>query len=155
MEDYKDKIDKKIEERQKILNAIKQVESSGGIDTDHKEMTSGIHAGESAIGSYGLMPNTIRELANRYNLQDYKNQPDQTIQQAILPGSEEEQRMAATLLAHIMSKPGTTTEKAAYKWNMGHNIPPQNINNQELKNSPYVKKFDRVLKKLNKTDSST
>lgn len=46
--------------RNKMLNTISQVESSGGKDTSHKAV-GGLHHGESAYGKYAIMPNTIRE----------------------------------------------------------------------------------------------
>lgn len=47
-------------DRGHMLRTIAQVESSGGIDTDHVEL-GGMHAGERAFGKYGLTPVVIRE----------------------------------------------------------------------------------------------
>ncbi len=48
--------------KQRILSSIMDVESSGGKNTNHKALPkAGIHQGEKAYGSYGLMPLTIRE----------------------------------------------------------------------------------------------
>ncbi len=44
----------------KMLNTIATVESQNGKYENHKPL-GGIHAGESAIGKYGLTPNIIRE----------------------------------------------------------------------------------------------
>jgi len=44
----------------KMLSSIAQVESSKGKNTQYPAV-GGIHHGESAVGKYGLMPNTIRE----------------------------------------------------------------------------------------------
>lgn len=44
----------------KMLNSIAQVESSKGKNRNYPSV-GGIHHGESAVGRYGLMPNTIRE----------------------------------------------------------------------------------------------
>lgn len=48
--------------KQRILESIMQVESSGGRNTKHKAMPKeSLHQGEAAYGSYGLMPLIIRE----------------------------------------------------------------------------------------------
>lgn len=46
----------------KVLNAIKQVESRNCQDTKHKVMKKGIHKGQAAIGCYGLMPKTVKQV---------------------------------------------------------------------------------------------
>lgn len=45
-----------------FLLAISSVESNNGQNIQHKIMTSGIHQGDTAIGRFGLMPNTIKLL---------------------------------------------------------------------------------------------
>jgi hypothetical protein len=47
------------------LKAIARVESSGGKDTEHADL-SGIHAGEKAYGKYGLTPVIIRETVSKH-----------------------------------------------------------------------------------------
>jgi hypothetical protein len=51
---------KQIYDRQTMLHAIADVESSNGKNTHHKPM-GGMHDGETAFGKYGLTPITIRE----------------------------------------------------------------------------------------------
>lgn len=48
----------------RMLRAIAQVESSGGINTKHGEGGGPIHGREHAYGTFGLMPETIREIIN-------------------------------------------------------------------------------------------
>lgn len=45
----------------RMLQAISQVESSGGKNQAHKAIPGAMHHGESAVGSYGLTPIVIRE----------------------------------------------------------------------------------------------
>lgn len=54
-------------------DAISQVESSGGINTDHLRKSTGIHKGDKAFGDIGLMPNTAKMYA-----QTLINQGDKT-----------------------------------------------------------------------------
>src|SRR5260221_13177133 len=52
-----------------FLQKIQQIESSGGKNLEHPTVEGGIQAGDQAIGRYGLMPNTIKELVNRRRLE--------------------------------------------------------------------------------------
>lgn len=45
----------------RMLQAISDVESSGGKNTRHKELEHGIHAGDTAYGKFGLTPTIVRE----------------------------------------------------------------------------------------------
>ena len=42
-----------------FLVAIQGIESNNGKDLSHKVITQGIHQGDSALGRFGMMPNTI------------------------------------------------------------------------------------------------
>lgn len=57
--------------KQKVLNAIKLVESRNCQNTNHKTMKRGLHKGESAKGCYGMMPKTIKTV-----LDDLENEKD-------------------------------------------------------------------------------
>lgn len=52
--------------RSKMLQAISDVESSGGKFIHHRQL-GGIHQGESAYGKYGLTPNVIRETVKMHD----------------------------------------------------------------------------------------
>jgi hypothetical protein len=130
------------------------IESSGGQDTNHDEISSGIHEGDSAYGQYGLMPNTIQELVNRKRLEGplnseykkiYKEDPDYT--KAVLHGNPELEKALATQMAErLLQRTGGDEEKAAYGWNMGHNTPVDQITPEKLDKTQYIKKF-RELKR--------
>lgn len=52
--------------KQHVKNALKAVEVSGGADKrSHRWMTSGPNKGERAIGPYGFMPSTIKDLISK------------------------------------------------------------------------------------------
>lgn len=51
--------------KDRILNSIRQVESSGGKNTNHKMVTTGLNANSRAIGSYGLMPLTVKDVVSK------------------------------------------------------------------------------------------
>lgn len=87
----------------KFLQNIAKIESSNGRDMDHRVISSGIHAGDSAIGKYGLMPNTIDEFKARHG-------KDLT-----------EQEVAEKLAEFVLTKTGGDEPLAAALWNQGHN----------------------------------
>ncbi len=135
-----------------FLKNIEQIESSGGQNTDHPVMESGIHAGQSAIGRYGLMPNTIKEIINRERMAG-NNQPIYDLLEELDPDElknfieqspELENQLAKTLATRVLGKTGGDEEKAAFAWNMGHNLTPEQIEERDYQSSPYVQKFETL-----------
>lgn len=47
---------------EKMLRTVASVESGGGINYNHETVRRGLNAGTRAIGSYGLMPLTVKEI---------------------------------------------------------------------------------------------
>lgn len=138
-----------------FLDKIRMIESSGGIDTDHETMQSGIHKGSSAYGQYGLMPNTIREFAKRVRMAKENNpdaislekSEDELIKQKLQENPELEQYFAQKVAEHVLKRQAGDEERAAYSWNQGHNLPSERITPEKLETSEYVKKF-RNLKNM-------
>lgn len=139
----------------RFLQKIKMMESSNGLNTDHPEMESGIHQGQSAIGNYGLMPNTIQEMVNRAklghtidpNLQSIDHQPDDIVRQILTDKPDIQDELAQILAKKVLERSGGDEERAAYRWNMGHNLPPSRINQENLDSNDYIRKF-RNLKSI-------
>ena len=46
----------------KFLDTTSGIESSFGRNKQHKQLQHGMHKGMSAIGSFGLMPNTVDDI---------------------------------------------------------------------------------------------
>jgi hypothetical protein len=137
------------ETKKRFLKLISLIESSGGKNVDHKQMKTGLHKGDSAMGQYGLMPNTLKEITNRRRLQ-HRLGPDDGIMSQVDPKNWKqvietqpliEQNYAADLAERVIKKAGGDLEKAAYMWNQGHNLDPSKITEEQLAGSGYVKKF--------------
>lgn len=137
-----------------FLELIKQIESSGGKNTQHRTIQSGIQAGDSAIGPYGLMPNTIQEIVNRQRqkgpleeqFSDVYNKDPEYIKDYFTQNPKVEEDIASKLVDKIgLENP----EKSAYKWNMGHNLPDERVTDEELARSEYVRKFKDLMNKQN------
>lgn len=139
-----------------FLKNILQIESSGGKDTDHRRMTAGMHKGEAAMGGYGIMPNTAEEFIGRRKRRGQFG-PDEAIMSQ-LSGEElkeflqsqprVEENLAEDIAKHVQRRSKGNAEKAAYMWNMGHNLSADKITQEMLDASPYVQKFRRLKEKL-------
>lgn len=140
--------------RDRFLNLISQIESSGGKNLDHPMMHSGIHAGEQAMGQYGLMPNTVDELLNRakksgqmtVEMEKVGREPAQ-IKAQIEGDPGVEQTLARQLAEKVLNK-FPNEDMAAYSWNKGHNLSPEQIEQRGYENDPYVVKFKKIKQSL-------
>jgi hypothetical protein len=106
-------------------------------------MEGGLHAGQAAIGQYGLMPQTIQELAKRSGDQRLAGMAPQEIPEKIKAEPELEDTLARQLAKRVLEKQ-QDLEKAAYSWNMGHNLTPEEIDKRGYQRHPYVEKFRRL-----------
>lgn len=139
-----------------FLNTIQQIESSGGQNTNHPTMQAGIHAGEAAMGKYGLMPNTLREIANRARLSGQSNPEIKNVgamadgqqMKAYIEQHPEVEQMFAEQLAGRLLKKFPNEEQAAYSWNQGHNLSPEAVAKRKYKDHDYVKKFNQLRQLL-------
>jgi len=108
----------------KMLNAISSVESSNGKNTNHRPVNGAIHRGESAIGSYGLMPETIREtihmnpdLKTKYGKGVGLRGDDMRRYVQDNPGLE--QTIAQKHLARLEHHFGQNPQTLGFAWNQG------------------------------------
>ena len=139
-----------VDQRTKFLNVIKQIESSGGKNVEHPIMNEGIHAGQQAIGNYGLMPNTIQELNNRARLNHQLTPEMQAVGRnpaSIGAAPEIEQQYAQQLADRVLNK-FHDPAMAAYSWNQGHNLTPEQVQQRDYLSHPYVQKFQKIWKAL-------
>jgi hypothetical protein len=136
--------DSKIKE---FLNRIAQIESNGGRNINHKVITSGIQKGDSAIGTYGLMPKTIDEIADRSGDPELKKLKDMTADEKrdyIIKNPLVESQLATTLAKHVLDREKGNEEMASYAWNQGHNLTPEQIAKRDYLSSDYVQKYDKL-----------
>jgi len=158
-----------IKEDETFLKDISMIESSGGSNLDHEPIKAGIHAGDTAVGELGLMPNTIRELAKRIKRKDprlqlapqFKGDPeieqyadpniDQSTLQYAMETSPEMLQRAARYMKNLVETRYKTPDAMAYAWNQGHNTPPTSITPEKLNDSEYVQKrrnFEKLRQAL-------
>lgn len=130
------------------------IESSGGKNFNHKKVESGIQEGQEGIGKYGLMNNTVQELINRErrgmapHQEEYytlKGKSPEEVK-SILENSPKSEDIFANQLTNKIGL--EDPDKAAYMWNMGHNLNKSNISDEQLDKSPYVDKFRKLKENL-------
>ncbi len=149
-----------------FLKAISGVESSFGQNTQHPEIQEGIHAGDSAIGQYGVMPETAIDISNK--LGNLKSDLGQYMQQVDLPevkqlGSLDKEQVKEKMqdpkimqqLVRLLAtqqdlKQQGDEDRMAYTWNQGSNIPKEDISDEDLNKSKYVNEFRKTRKLIGK-----
>lgn len=147
------------EEKEKLdrfLKIIGMIESSGGKYFGHSPMTTGIQAGTTAIGTYGLMPRTIREVARRRGealtpeeLAVSRLGPaEMKAKMEAEPGLGSERAYAEQLANYVLEKQQGDPEKAAYAWFKGHNLPPKEVEKRGYEEHPYVQKYKKFREEL-------
>ena len=143
--------------RDEFLKAISGVESSFGKNFNHRPITSGIHKGDEAIGSYGLMPNTIKEVSNRERMannlpenMEQASKMDSAAMKKHLESNPQLEKQFADSLAQKVLTDQPSEEQAAYSWLYGHNLAPEKIEKRNYKNDDYVQKFRKIKKLLGK-----
>lgn len=135
-----------------FLKKIREIESSGGKNTNHKRMPAGIHQGTSAVGDYGIMPNTALETLNRMRLsselpedyQRYLNTSPEEMEDALRTNPELYNSVAEYNANRALERTDGDEEKAAYMWNQGLNLNPDNIDDDILNSAQYVQKFRKL-----------
>lgn len=132
-----------------FLKTISMNESSGGKNLNHKKMTSGIHAGDSAIGEYAFMPNTVKNIANtldeKHPLRNYSKMSNQKIAQQLGKNPKHQRELAEHLANKLHDRFGGDENKMAYAYNQGHNLQPSHFENEhkDYLNHEYVQKYNK------------
>ena len=128
----------------RFLDKIGEIESHNGKYTNHRVMTSGIHQGMHAIGKWGLMPLTVQEISRGSADPSVKAlaQRDPSEYNDIINNDPVlEKKIATELGSKVLARQGGDELKAAYAWNNGHNLSPEQIPDEKLLGSPYVHKY--------------
>lgn len=149
--DYMDK-------RDRFLQLISQIESSGGRDLAHSVIDSGIHKGDRAVGRYGLMPNTVETL-NNIKKRDQQFGPDENItsqlnndelDEFVQSNPRVEDNYANQLADYVLNKTDGDMEKAAFLWNQGQYTPKEDLTPELMEQTDYVQKFNQIKEMMDK-----
>ena len=151
--------DKKISN---FLKATSAVESSGGRDTNHQRFGADhpMHPNDAAIGEYGFMPNTVKEMAGRMGsdspIRRYRNMDNQEIEEKLGANPDHQNEIAGFLANRLHDRFGGDESKMAFSWNQGHNLTPEHFDSGKVgdyENHDYVQKYHQNRQQLEKTPS--
>lgn len=136
-----------------FMKLIKAMESSGGKNTRHITMEDGIHAGDTAIGNYGIMPNTAKEIATRRKKEGVDTPSDDVIQnienkqvESLLKENPVLAEQYAEYMAQkVLDKTKGDPVAGMTAWHYGHNLSPDQINKKMKENPSYVDKVNQRI----------
>lgn len=144
----------------KFLERQAMIESSGGTNVQHPEIKdpSSMHYGASAIGKYAFMPNTVREVQNRYRLsglndpelQAISEMDDEQMKASLEANPELQEKIAEYLAERTLNRMGGDEQMANYAWQYGHNLSPDKIKKKDYLKSDRAKKYADLLKQEEK-----
>lgn len=138
-DDPRDYRKKRVED---FLKKMKEIESSGGTDLDHPVIKDpkSIHVGTKAVGEYGLMPLTAKEMDARFGTDELKDMDKFQAQEYLEQNPELAERLAKSMASRLVAKEGEG-EDSNYMWQHGHNKRPPK---EKVESAKRTKKF-RVL----------
>lgn len=132
----------------RFLWSIMQCESSGGRNTAHP-IAGRIHNVEDrAIGKWGLLRPTVQEVIGRHRIHNPIPDGDKLasmtrndMEDFMKAHPEVELSVARALAHHVIRRQKGDLRRSAYAWLNGHNKHYNEIQDQALNESSYVKKF--------------
>lgn len=136
-----------------FLKLMSQLESSGNKDTNHKPSTHGANPGDTAVGQYGLMPQTSYEVLHppggqRFptdpNLMNYSGLDKDQLSSEIAKNPQLEHGIADQYAKRVLNH-AQSPDAAAAMWNSGPNHP---FSQDELNNMPRIQKFQQLRNSL-------
>lgn len=147
------------EEKKELLKRVLTfLESSGGVNTNHKPMQSGIHANTTAVGELGLMLNTAKEVANRKRLSKQADEKDLELLNNINSQEQFEQFLQNNpnkyedytnqLIDRVYTRSEGDIPTAATMWRWGHNLPSEKAKEILEKNPAYKQRILNALQRL-------
>lgn len=134
-----------------FLRLMRMLESSGGKNTNHKTVTYGPQAGTTAMGDSGLMPNTLKELANRKILkgnadlvdEQIKRVPADEVEYYIERFPEKKEEYESQLADKVLKTAGGDLGLAATAWKWGHNNSKGRLQKILQENPEYKSRVDK------------
>lgn len=134
----------------KLVSAL---ESSDNPNVRHPAAVKGVSKGDTAIGQYGLMPNTIKEMANRAKLSKQDVPSDQMILETsndqvgeMLQNNPELMNLYVDRLTkHVMEKSNNNPESAYFRWLYGHNLPDQRVEKLKKSDTKTMQRIKNVI----------
>ena len=139
-----------------FLKLMSQLESSGGKNLNHKPSVHGANPGDTAIGQYGLMPQTAYEVVHPTggkiqtdpNMWQYNDLDKNQLAAEVAKNPDLEKAIAGQYADKVLNR-AQSPEAASEAWLAG---PNKIYSGDELNQMPRVQKFQQLRQALqNKT----
>lgn len=132
----------------KFLQTIMELESSSGMNVNHRE--------PSCVGRWGLMAPTIKDMVRLFDThnddtKNFINLDAPQLKQIFKKYPALELHVARILARYVIAKHKGDMARAAYAWKNGQNIPNNEITDEMLANEPYIQKFTDISGKFAKS----
>lgn len=149
-----------VKQKQLLKKILSHLESSGNVNTYHKKIENGLHKGHTAIGEFGLMLNTAKEMSNRKKLLKKADQKDlellnnvntqEDFEKFLKENPHKYNEYTDMLVDKVYDGSGGNIPIAATMWRWGHNLSKEKAE-EILKNKPlYEKRIIEILDKLSR-----
>ena len=133
----------------RFLWNIEQIESSGGKNFNHPMVENGSFRGMRAIGKWGFMPPTIKDIVKMREAQgnapreitSLAHKSPEELRQILETRPHVELELARTMANYILKRQGGNQERSAYSWLNGQNLTPEDIPAEKLQGHDYVQKY--------------
>ena len=137
----------KVELRQELRH-IAEIESSGGKNKNHAQTTVGLNAGQTAAGSTGLMPLTVKETLSKNPTLNKKyghlaGMEHSKITEALNKDPSMEADIANTHWQRLDHVFGSNQSRKAYAWRNGISA-AKSASDEKINSHPYVQKYMKL-----------
>jgi hypothetical protein len=141
---------------QNLKKIMSLLESSNRDDVKHRTMQDGIHKGDSAIGRYGIMPNTAKELAVR-NIADniaspldgaIKGSSTDNVERILKDNPDKYDQYATGLAEHVLDNAEGDVPAAAAGWLYGHNMSAEKMRSKLNADPEYKNRVNSAIDTL-------
>jgi hypothetical protein len=137
----------KLPELSEELKRIAFIESSGGKNKNHEPTTVGLNAGDTAAGSTGLMPITVREtlklnkdLGDKYS--HFNDMTNDELTKHLNNRQDIENEISTSHWNRLGEHFGDNDQRKAYAWRRGITA-AKRAPDDVISNEDYVKKYDK------------
>lgn len=148
-----DQFEQSDDKKSRFKRIIRQLESSNGQNMNHEPIQTGINAGETAGGAYGILPNSLKNFIHQGRNRDYilpanltgvGRLTDDEITDKLNNDRNFDENAADLGASILLQKTGQDESKAAAGWRRGTNQDFQNITPEDIQQDPYVRAYNNL-----------
>lgn len=142
--------------RKSFRKLISKLESSGGVDTDHRTLSSGMHKDTTAMGEYGLMPVTAQDLAKRDKDPVgliLKGLAPQLVKPVLEDNPQKYDELVNRMIDRVQRHGGDPVDQYV-RYNFGQNLNNAEVSQIKQDNPNFINKIERNMQGLSSEPDS-